>query len=225
ILRWRRAVKLKSTFIESYILDKYVNGRLYCQFHQLKGDENGTRSGRLSSSDPNLQNIPVRTEEGRLIRGIFTAPPGGRWRKFDYSQIEYRLLAHHAVGDGADEIRRRYNEMPDIDYHEETADLIERLSGVALNRRSVKTINFGLIYGMSQKELARRLELSQQEGTTLFTNYHRAVPFARATARACSDLAQAQGYITTLMGRRSEFPLWVPADFEQARISKPLPFE
>lgn len=224
ILRWRRANKLKGTFIESYILEKHVNGRLYCQFHQLKGDENGTRSGRLSSSDPNLQNIPVRTEEGRLIRSLFPAPPGGRWRKYDYSQIEYRLLAHHAVGPGADDIRARYHATPDTDYHEATGDIIFDLTGFRLDRRRIKTINFGLIYGMSQGELARRLGLDAGEGSELFGHYHKAVPFAKATARATSDAAGRDGFITTLLGRRSEFPMWVPQDYRLAKISKPLPF-
>lgn len=224
ILRWRRATKLKATFLESYILDKHVNGRVYCQFHQLKGDENGTRSGRLSSSDPNLQNIPVRSEEGKLIRGAFTASPGGRWRKYDYSQIEYRLLAHHAVGEGANDIRARYNRDPHTDYHEATQGMIAELTGLELQRRATKTINFGLIYGMSQRELARRLGLDAGEGSRLFAAYHRAVPFAKATAKACSQAAEQEGFITTLLGRRSEFPLWVPADYRRSFDAKPLPF-
>ena len=223
ILRWRRASKLKGTFIESYILEKQVNGRLHCQFHQLRGDENGTRSGRLSSSGPNLQNIPVRTAEGKMIRSMFVSDV--RWRKYDYSQIEYRLLAHHAVGQGADDIRHRYNSDPNIDYHEATQQMIKDMASLELERRSTKTVNFGLIYGMSQRELARRLGLDSGEGAELFRAYHKAVPFAKATAQACSATAERDGYITTLLGRRSEFPLWVPADYRAAQNAKALPFE
>lgn len=225
VLRWRRASKLKDTFLESYLLQKHVNGRIYCQFHQLKGDENGTRSGRLSSSDPNLQNIPVRTEEGKLIRSAFVGPKGGRWRKYDYSQIEYRLLAHHAVGPGSDDIRAKYNRDPRTDYHDATQDMILELTGIQLVRRQTKTINFGLIYGMSQGELARRLGLDTSEGSQLFGAYHKAVPFARATARSCSDIASNDGFITTILGRRSEFPMWVPSDYRRGFNAKPLPFD
>lgn len=211
----RQRGKIVSTFIESYILNSHVNGQVFCQFHPLRGDKNGARSGRLAASTPNLQNIPVRSEEGRRLRAGFIAQRGTCWRKYDYSQIEYRLLAHHAVGQGAEDIRARYNRDPSTDYHEAIIALILQLTGIELERRPAKTINFGLIYGMSQRELIRRLNLSQIEGTGLFKNYHEAVPFAKATMNSCSDFAEKNGYIDTILGRRSRFDRWGPLGFDR----------
>ncbi len=206
--------KLVGTFIESYILNSHVNSVVHGQFHPLRGDKNGTRSGRFSGSTPNLQNIPVRTEEGRRIRKGFVALKGTVWRKFDYSQIEYRLLAHHAVGQGAEEIRQRYIADPRTDYHDMTRALIYVLTQLELERGPTKTINFGLIYGMSQREMARRLHLSPSAGADLFTKYHKAVPFAKETMDDCSNFAKRNGYIDTILGRRSLFEKWGPADFD-----------
>lgn len=223
ILEYKQKAKLRSTFIESYILNSHVNGRVHCQFHPLKGDGYGARSGRFASANPNLQNIPVRSEEGRLIRNLFVATKR-RWRKFDYSQIEYRLLAHHAVGPGSVELRERYNTNPQTDYHEATGELIKALVGIELERRPIKTINFGLIYGMGRLELIRRLALGSKAGKELFDSYHKAVPFAKATADAAADEAQITGIISTFMGRISDFNSWGPAGLYGEDI-KPLSFE
>src|SRR5690606_27092916 len=100
----REYEKLANTFVKSYILESHVNGKVYGQFHPLRGDGAGTRSGRFSSSNPNLQNIPARSELGRLLRTLFVHDPGHvAWRKYDYSQIEFRFLVHFAEGPGADE--------------------------------------------------------------------------------------------------------------------------
>lgn len=210
IVEYRQITKVRNTFIKSYILDKHVNGRIHCSFHPLKSDRGGARSGRFASSDPNLQNIPVRTELGALVRDAFVAGKGGRWRKYDYSQIEYRLLAHHAVGQGADDLRAKFVADPDIDYHALVQELVLELTGLDLPRRNIKTINFGLIYGMSTPELRKRLHLDQKGATELFASYHRAAPFAKATMEACEEEVHKHGFITTLLGRKSDFPLWGP---------------
>lgn len=209
IVEYRQLTKVRNTFIKSYILDKNVNGRIHCSFNPLKSDKTGARSGRFSSSDPNLQNIPIRTELGALVRDAFAASPGARWRKWDYSQIEYRLLAHHAVGPGSDELRRIMQDRT-VDYHELVQALITKMTGLELERRPVKTINFGLIYGMSQPELQKRLGLDAAGGRNLFDSYHRAAPFARATMEACAEEVHKFGYITTILGRKSDFPSWGP---------------
>lgn len=212
IKQLRRVEKIRSTFVESYVLDSHVNGKIYGQFHLLRGDKNGTRSGRLSSSTPNLQNIPSRDEElAPLVRGIYIPDPGHlQWRRYDYSQIEYRFLVHFAVGDGADEARARYNKDPDTDYHEMVRGMILALVGLEVQRKPTKTINFGLIYGMGKPKLARSLNLSKQEAEELFAAYHRAIPYAKATMDAAATEAQETGVISTLMGRRSRFDLWEP---------------
>jgi DNA polymerase I-like protein with 3'-5' exonuclease and polymerase domains len=212
IVEHRQLLKVKDVFIKSYLLNKQVAGRIHCSFNPLKSDKTGTRSGRFSSSDPNLQNIPIRTELGAQVRRAFVAHQEGRWRKYDYSQIEYRLLAHHAVGPGADELRLKFNNNPDIDYHEVVQQLILVLTGLELERRPVKTVNFGLIYGMSQKELIKRLRLTASSGTELFKNYHIAAPFARETMAAAAKEVHLTGTVTTLLGRKSDFPLWGPVN-------------
>jgi DNA polymerase-1 len=215
--------KIRGTFLESYILNSHVNGRIHGEFHPLKGEGYGARSGRFASRNPNLQNIPTRTELGKRVRKAFIAT--GQWRKFDYSQIEYRLLANHAVGAGADEIRRKYNADPTTDYHKATQALVLELTGLDIERPKIKNINFGFIYGMSQARLARQLGLDDATAQHLFTSYHTAVPFARATMDACAGEVNSQGWVSTFAGRRSQFAKWTsrqwrddapPMDFEDA---------
>lgn len=221
IIEHRRLTKVRDVFIKSYILEKHVNGRLHCSFHPLRNDETGARSGRFSSSGPNLQNIPVRTEIGREVRRCFVASKTGLWRKFDYSQIEYRMLAHFAVGEGSEELIRTYNENPDVDYHELTGALVLRLTGIELPRRNIKNINFGLIYGMSEFKLGNDLGLTRQQGKELFQNYHRAAPFARATMEQAANEVHRLGYVTTILGRQSQFPYWGPKRSDGERTAVP----
>lgn len=210
IVEIRKKRKLRDVFIQGYILDSHRNGRIYCQFHQLRGDENGARSGRFSSSTPNLQNIPVRSKEGRLIRNIFIARE--LWRKRDYSQIEYRLLAHHAVGPGAEAMRQRYISDPSTDYHLATIDLVRTHTGIELDRRSAKNINFGLVYGMSRKGLIRYLGLGDKQGQELYISYHHAVPYVKTTIEAAENEVITTGTVTTIGGRKSDFPYFVPVN-------------
>lgn len=221
IRRIRKVNKLRRTFVESYVLNSHVNGMLYCSFHPLRGEGKGTRSGRFSSSNPNLQNIPSRDDElAPLIRGMFVPDEGHKqWRKYDYSQIEYRFLIHYAVGAEGDAVRAYFNEHPDLDYHDYAHGLIVALTGLDLPRKPVKNINFGLIYGMGQAKLIRSLGLTKRKGKELFEAYHRALPFAIKTMEATMDEANRLGYITTILGRRSRFDHFVPMDTD----GPPLP--
>ena len=219
IIEHRQLLKVRNTFIKSYIIDKQVDGRIHCTFHPLKGEKGGARSGRFSSSSPNLQNIPVRTDLGGLVREAFASR--FRWRKWDYSQIEYRLLAHHAVGPGSDEIRARFIADPDADYHELAIELVKEWTGMILDRRPAKTVNFGLVYGMSEKELARRLQLSAKAGKQLFEKYHIALPFVKKTMEAAVDEVNRYGNITTLLGRKSDFLLWGPEGYHPKAVGLP----
>jgi DNA polymerase-1 len=212
ILDYRRTAKVKNTFVKSYIIEKNVNGRVHCSFHPLKGEGGGARSGRFSSSDPNLQNIPVRTEIGKKVREIFVAL--GLWRKADYSQIEYRMLAHHAVGPGAHELRETYRRNPDMDYHDKTIALVKDFSGRELDRRPIKNINFGLIYGMSEGKLAGDLGMPLAEGKQLFEIYHKAAPYAKATMDEAAAEVHRLGYVETILGRRSDFTRWGPKRYD-----------
>jgi DNA polymerase I-like protein with 3'-5' exonuclease and polymerase domains len=216
---------LRNTFLQGYLLESNVNGKVYCQFHPLRGTDGGTRSGRFASSDPNLQNIPIRTDEGKKIRACFVPDDGHEcWEKVDYSQIEYRFLAHYAVGRGSDVLRTRYNDDPNIDYHDNTYREVCPVMGwdvddaenAKFRRRPIKNINFGLIYGMGKPKLKRSLMLyfqgkaSDDEVEALFKAYHEANPYVKATMDATSREANMLGYITTILGRRSRFELWQP---------------
>jgi DNA polymerase-1 len=231
----RKFDKLAGTFIQSYILDSNINSRVFCQFHQLRSDDGGARSGRYSSSDPNLQNIPSRDEIlAPLIRSMFVPDEGHPyWRKYDYSQIEYRFLVHYAVGPGAYEARAQYNNDPDTDYHEWTLDLVAPMAHWdihtkelrKLRRKPVKNINFGLIFGMGVPKLTRSLGLSQKEGKDLFKAYHAGVPFAKPTMDQCSEHARDTGWIDTILGRKSRFNLWEPVRTDRTADRLPgLPY-
>jgi DNA polymerase I-like protein with 3'-5' exonuclease and polymerase domains len=190
---------------------------VYGQFHLLRGSGGGTRSGRFASSTPNLQNIPSRDEElAPLVRGLFVPDEGyARWLQADYSQIEYRFLAHFAIGDKAEDVRERYKKQPDTDYHVFTGQLIEEITGLELKRKAVKTINFGLCYGMGKTTLTTQLNLDRQVAEELFTAYHQGVPFTRQTLENCSQIASKTGVITTILGRKSRFDMWessIPGD-------------
>jgi DNA polymerase-1 len=215
ILEWRGIAKVRNTFIKSYILDKHVNSRVYCSFHPLRGKDGGARSGRFASSDPNLQNIPTRSEDGQLVRECFDGTLfGNRWRAFDYSSIEYRLLAHFAVGAGADDVRAIFAENPEADYHAIVGELIKRLTGLDLPRGKVKTINFGIIYGMSLPALATALHLPRDEAQKLLKDYHEAAPYARATMDECANEVHRTGMVRTILGRASDFNSWGPKVYD-----------
>jgi DNA polymerase-1 len=221
----RKLTKLKGTFVDSYILGNHIDERVYCQFHQLRSDNTGTRSGRFSSSDPNLQNIPSRDEIlAPLIRGLFIPDHGHKaWRKYDYSQIEYRCLAHDAVGPSGENLRNIFINDPDADYHNVTQDLVETETGIVLPRKPIKNINFGLIYGMGISTLSEGLGLSKKEGKHLFSAYHKGAPYAQATMDHYSEMARNTGVVRTIMGRKSRFDLWEPIKWSKGAIA--LPYE
>lgn len=224
VLEVRRLEKLRSTFVESYVLADHVSGRLHGQFHPLRksggDDDGGTRSGRLSSSAPNLQNLPSRDEElAPLVRGLFVPDRGHvGWWSADYSQIEYRIFAHFAVGAGSDGVRRQFCEDPRTDFHEWTLDLVAPIAGWDVStkalrkhwRKPIKNINFGLLYGMGRAKLARSLGLDDAAAADLFDAYHKGVPFAQATMRKYSDHATKFWAVDTILGRKSRFELWEP---------------
>jgi len=217
IVKCRELDKFIGTFLESSLLEMLVGDRIHCQFNQLKSDDYGTVTGRFSSSNPNLQFIPTRTELGKLIRRLFIPDPGYLWCKADYSQIEIRILAHLAIGAGARIIIDAFNNQPDIDYHGWCA----QIAGV--DRDPAKTINFGIIYGMGKKELARRLGITVEEADLFIKNYFKALPFLKETVDTAAKLAQKRGYIKTILGRRRRFELWEPKDYQLSKKIKAHP--
>lgn len=200
----RTLMKLRDTFVKGYILGCNINGRIHCSFNQLRSDDSGTVSGRFSSSDPNLQNIPTRTAMGKAIRAMFLPEEDEIWGRFDWSQIEYRLLTHYAMGTGSEEARETYRSKPDTDFHQMVCDMISKI--IAIERSSAKNINFGLVYGMGEELLASILGVSSEKARELIDAYHKGVPFVRYTANMASKRAQKREYIHTLLGRRRRFP-------------------
>ncbi|HEY9035877.1 MAG TPA: DNA polymerase I [Pseudomonadales bacterium] len=200
IMEYRSMAKLKSTYTDK--LPEMVNpktGRVHTSYHQAV-----TATGRLSSSDPNLQNIPVRTEEGRRIRKAFIAPPGHVLLAADYSQIELRIMAHLSADPA---LLKAFAAGEDI--HRATA---AEVFGVALNevtsdqRRSAKAINFGLIYGMSAFGLAKQLDVSRTEAQQYMDVYFTRYPGVQQYMDNIRDSAKKTGYVETLFGRRLYLP-------------------
>jgi DNA polymerase-1 len=206
ILESRKLSKARGTFIEGYILDKSHNGRVHGEFHSLKRDEDGTVTGRFSSSKPNLGNIPARDPEmKRLIRGLFLPEEGEQWFAPDYSQIQFREITHYAMGRGAEEARQKYRDDPKTDYHDLTKEIIDNLLGGDMDRKPVKNINFGLAFGMSEKRIVHDLG---PEGSSIIQAYHEALPFVRHTSDVAKQRASNRGYLKSIRGRRVRFPFW-----------------
>lgn len=202
-IRWLD--KMCGTFLQGCILEGHHRGRVHCQFNQLKSDEGGTVTGRFSSSLPNLQFIPMRTEEGRQVRSAFLPDEGQDWGKLDYSQIEYRLIVHDAACaglPGAQDVVRRYVEDPDVDFHQVVADM------TGLSRTSAKTINFGLAYGEGAPKLAAQLGLTLDEAEVVLRTYHRRAPFIRPLAQTMMGMASRDAEVRTLLNRKRRFNLW-----------------
>lgn len=200
LLEYRGLAKLKSTYTDK--LPQMINsatGRVHTSYHQAVA-----ATGRLSSADPNLQNIPIRTEEGRRIRQAFVAPEGYRIVAADYSQIELRIMAHLSGDEGL-----LYAFSNNLDVHKATA---AEVFGVPLDevssdqRRSAKAINFGLIYGMSAFGLARQLRIGRSEAQKYIDLYFERYPGVRRYMDNTRKLAAEQGYVSTLGGRRLYLP-------------------
>lgn len=203
--------KIQSTFIRGYIMGMNTNGYLHGQFHQMRNDDGGTVSGRFSSSDPNLQNIPSRHKIlGPLVRSCFIPDEGHKWASADYAQIEYRFMAHFAVGPGADELRAIFAANPKADYHNVMVDIIKEASGHVIERKPAKTINFGLLYGMMLRALSEQLAMTQEEAKPILDAYHKGAPFIGATMKYYEELCYSQGYVETILGRKTWFDKWVP---------------
>jgi DNA polymerase I-like protein with 3'-5' exonuclease and polymerase domains len=227
----REYEKLIGTFINGHIFGAQVNGRVYPQLHQLRSDESGTMVGRFSSSTPNLQQIPARTKHGKLIRKCFVKDDDAVcWTKFDYSQVHYRILAHYAVGPGSDELRARYCGDKRTDYHLDVYMKVAPLMGwsttdpeqIEQNRRPVKNVNFGLLYGQSVRRLQSSLGFSEDIARKFFDAYFQGAPYVRPTMQAIEDEMRAKGYIDTILGRRIYFKDWEPVPNHDKE--RPLPF-
>jgi DNA polymerase-1 len=194
ILEYREQAKLKSTYVDALPRQVDAAGRVHTRFNQAV-----TATGRLSSSDPNLQNIPVRTELGREVRRAFVAPPGQLLVVADYSQIELRVLAHLSADPG---LTQAFAVGEDI--HRATAARVFRVAPELVSadqRRAAKTINFGLIYGMGAQALGRELGVAPREAQRFIDAYFEQFPRVKAFMEGIREQARATGRVTTLLGR------------------------
>ncbi|PZF76472.1 DNA polymerase I [Aestuariivirga litoralis] len=209
VLDWRQLSKLRSTYTDA--LPNYINPetkRVHTSYSLA-----ATSTGRLASTDPNLQNIPVRTEEGRKIRSAFIAPEGSKLVSADYSQIELRVVAH--VADIA-QLKKAFAEGQDI--HAMTASEMFNVPVEGMDpmvRRRAKAINFGIIYGISAFGLANQLGIGREEAGEYIRTYFKRFPGIRDYMEATKQEARDKGYVETIFGRRMHFP----------RIKSPNPSE
>jgi DNA polymerase I len=209
VLEWRQLAKLRSTYTDA--LPEFINpktGRVHTSYAMAS-----TSTGRLSSTDPNLQNIPVRTEDGRRIRTAFVAPQGSKLISADYSQIELRVLAHVA---DIPQLKKAFAD--GLDIHAMTASEMFGVPIAGMDsavRRRAKAINFGIIYGISAFGLANQLSISREEAGDYIRTYFKRFPGIKDYMEQTKRAAHADGFVETIFGRRCNFP----------RINSPNPSE
>jgi len=200
ILEHRSLAKLKSTYTDKLPLQIDAGtGRVHTSYNQAVAV-----TGRLSSTDPNLQNIPIRTAQGRKVRQAFIAPAGKKIVAADYSQIELRIMAHLSQDEG---LLSAFEQ--GLDVHRATAAEVfgTELESVSTEqRRSAKAINFGLIYGMSAFGLAKQLDIGRKDAQGYINLYFSRYPGVKAYMDRMRELAKAQGYVETVFGRRLYIP-------------------
>ena len=197
---WRELTKLKNTYLDSLptLIDPET-GRIHTTFNQV-----AAATGRLSSVNPNLQNIPIRSDVGRPVRGCFVAESGHRLLSADYNQVELRVLAHVA---GEDALREIFASGEDV--HDATAAEVLGAQADAVGpaeRSKAKMVNYGIAYGLSAFGLADRLQISREEAAAYIERYFERFPAIRRFIDETIDAAERDGFVTTLMGRRRAIP-------------------
>ena len=212
IEEWREVTKLKSTYLDAFPELIGEDGRLHTTFNQT-----ATATGRLSSTDPNLQNIPIRSEQGREIRACFVAEKGQRLLSADYSQVELRLLAHIADEPVLKEIFRRGE-----DVHTATAEAILGGRTDPGTRSKAKMVNYGIVYGLSAYGLADRLQIPQEEAQEFIDRYLERFPAVKRFIEETIERARADGHVTTLFGRIRRVPELRSRQFQTRTLGERL---
>ena len=223
IVEARETNKTHGTFLRPYLEFSAKTGRIHPHVNQMRSDDGGTVTGRLSMASPNLQQVPARHEIiGPMVRSLFLPEEGELWAANDFSSQEPRLLVHYATLlelPGAETMARAYKENPNTDFHQMVADMAK------IDRKSAKTIGLGLMYGMGKNKLAVQLDLPLTEASELIENFHQNVPFLKGTVNAVMKRIEhpaSSGSIRTLLGRKCRFPLWEPSEWG---VNKALPRE
>ncbi len=223
IIEARELNKTYGTFLQPYLQFSELDGRIHPHINQLRSDDGGTVTGRLSMANPNLQQVPARHEIiGPMVRSLFLPEDGDLWAACDFSSQEPRLLVHYASLldlPGAETMAEAYRQDPNTDFHQMVADM------AGIGRKQAKTIGLGLTYGMGKAKLAAQLDLPVEEASELMTLFHQKVPFLKGTVNAVMKRIEhpaANGAIRTLLGRKCRFPLWEPTEWG---VNKALPYE
>ena len=223
IIEARETNKTHSTFLQPYLHFSEKTGRIHPHVNQMRSDDGGTVTGRLSMANPNLQQVPARHEIiGPMVRGLFLPEEGEMWASNDFSSQEPRLLVHYASLldlPGADTMVSAYKANPNTDFHQMVAEM------AGINRKAAKTIGLGLMYGMGKNKLAAQLDLNVTEASELIDKFHQNVPFLKGTVNAVMKRIEhpaSNGSIRTLLGRKCRFPLWEPMEWG---VNKALPRE
>jgi len=206
----------------------HSDGRIHAHINQIRSDDGGTVSGRISMSDPNLQQIPARDPEiGPMIRSLYLPEEGEQWAAIDFSQQEPRILTHyaHVYGkmrglplEGAQEFVDRYNNDPATDFHTMVAEMAN------IPRKQAKTINLGMMYGMGVNKLSEQLDITVDEAKAIIKQYHERVPFVKGLMNGVTNRLNEKssgGSLRSILGRKCRFDLWEPDTFE---MNKALPY-
>lgn len=213
-------IKLLGTFVDGGFVDNQFNEHLYSTFYPAKRDEGGTVTGRWSSADINLQQIPAREDKhGKEVRSLFIPEDGCLLGAFDYKQIEYRVFTHFASGPGAEEVQEKFRQDPNTDYHQMTIDMMGWNDMGKEGRHLAKNFNFGSIYGLGARSFAERFRSSLIHAhpdadpdnlfplaQSLMNEYFRKVTFAKPTCNKIQETATRRGYVRTLSGRHQRLP-------------------
>ena len=229
IVRARNLNKTSGTFINTIMKHCHADGRIHGHINQIRSDDGGTVSGRISMSNPNLQQIPARDPElGPMIRSLFLPEEGEQWAAIDFSQQEPRILVHYAYVygrsrgaqmAGVEEFVTAYREDPDMDFHTMVAEMAN------IPRKQAKTINLGMMYGMGVNKLSDQLDIDVEEAKGLVGQYHDRVPFVKGLMNGVMTSLNnrgSSGSIRSILGRKCRFDLWEPATFE---MNKALPYK
>ena len=223
ILEARELNKTHNTFLQPYLDFSDVDGRIHPHVNQLRSDDGGTVTGRLSMATPNLQQVPARHEViGPMVRSLFLPEEGQMWAANDFSSQEPRILIHYASLlnlPGADKVVQAYNADPATDFY----DIVSKAANIT--RKTAKTATLAILYGAGKNKLASQLEMNVDDVSELLTTFHQKVPFLRGTVDAVMRRIEhpaSGGSIRTLLGRKCRFPLWEPTAWG---INKALPYE
>jgi len=229
IVNARNLNKTSGTFINTIMKHCRDDGRIHAHINQIRSDDGGTVSGRISMSNPNLQQVPARDPElGPMIRSLFLPEEGEQWAAIDFSQQEPRILVHYAHVYGetrgielekAAEFVDAYQSDPDMDFHTMVAEMAK------VQRKQAKTINLAMMYGMGVNKLAEQLDIPTEEAKALVNQYHERVPFVKGLLHGVMNRLNEKssgGSVRSILGRKCRFDLWEPDTFS---MNKALPYE